>query len=156
MTWMDRKMVAALVGALLLAPFAHAGAMAEPAKRPSFEDVKARTMEFIAWSSSIRLTPEQEKTKRQALSGIPAPCCKEYSIATCCCPCNLAKSVWGLANYAIARLGYDADQTRALTLEWLEATNPAGYTGDSCYRGGCPKRFSANGCGGMKEDAVVF
>ena len=54
------------------------------------------------------------------------------------------------------RLGYNADQTRALALEWLQATNTAGYTGDSCRRGGCPKRFSANGCGGMKEDAVVF
>ena len=148
--------MAAVLTALLLASLGQAGAATEPAKRPSFDDVKARGVEFIGWSSSIRLTPDQERTKRQALSTIPAPCCKEYSIATCCCPCNLAKSVWGLANYAIAALGYDAAQTRALTLEWLEATNPAGYSGDSCHRGGCPKRFSANGCGGMKEDAVVF
>jgi len=156
MTWIDRKTVAAVAVALLLAPLARAGASAEPAKRPSFDDVKARTTEFIGWSSSIRLTPVQEKTKHAALGAIPAPCCKEYSIATCCCPCNLAKSIWGLANYAIARLGYDAERTRALTLEWLQATNPAGYSGDACDRGGCPKRFSANGCGGMKEDAVVF
>jgi hypothetical protein len=156
MTRIGRKTVAALMGALLMAPLAQAAASTEAVKRPSFDDVKARTTEFIGWSSSIKLTPQQEKTKRQALGQIPAPCCKEYSIATCCCPCNLAKSIWGLANFAIARLGYDAEQTRALTVEWLQATNPGGYSGDSCYRGGCPKRFSANGCGGMKEDAVVF
>ena len=155
MTWSNRRITAVLAGALLTS-LGQAEAGTEPAKRPVFDDVKARTTEFIAWSNTIRLTPEQEKTKRQALGSIPAPCCAEYSIATCCCPCNLAKTVWGLANYAIARLGYDTAQTRALTVEWLQATNPAGYSGDSCHRGGCPKRFSANGCGGMKEDAVVF
>lgn len=123
---------------------------------PSFDDVKARTQEFMGYEKSIRLTPQQQKVKQAALRSIPAPCCKEYSIATCCCPCNLAKSIWGLANYAVARLGYDTVQTKALVLDWLRATNPSGYSGDSCYRGGCPKRFSANGCGGMKEDAVVF
>lgn len=110
----------------------------------------------MGYEKSIRLTPQQQKVKQAALRSIPAPCCKEYSIATCCCPCNLAKSIWGLANYAVARLGYDTVQTKALVLDWLRATNPGGYSGDSCYRGGCPKRFSANGCGGMKEDAVVF
>jgi len=156
MTWNSRKRITVVLAAALLIPLGQAGAATEPAKRPVFDDVKARTAEFIGWSNTIRLTREQEKTKRQALGSIPAPCCKEHSIATCCCPCNLAKAVWGLANYAIARLGYDAAQTRALTLEWLQATNPAGYSGDSCHRGGCPKRFSANGCGGMNEDAVVF
>lgn len=156
MTWKSQKRIGAALAALLLASLGQAGAATEAAKRPTFDDVKARTTEFIGWSNTIRLTPEQEKTKRQALGSIPAPCCAEYSIATCCCPCNLAKTVWGLANYAIARLGYDAAQTRALTVEWLQATNPSGYSGDSCHRGGCPKRFSANGCGGMKEDAVVF
>ena len=156
MTWNGRKKITPVLAAFLLASLGQAGAATEPAKRPRFDDVKARTAEFIGRSSSIPLTPEQEKIKRQALRAIPAPCCKEYSIATCCCPCNLAKTVWGLANYAIARLGYDAAQTRALTIEWLQATNPAGYSGDACNRGGCPKRFSANGCGGMNEDAVVF
>lgn len=154
MTRTVRRTLATTLAMLFAASLAQTAP--EAAKRPSFDDVKARTTEFIGWSNSIRLTPEQEKTKRQALGSIPAPCCKEYSIATCCCPCNLAKTVWGLANYAVARLGYDAAETRALTLDWLQATNPAGYSGDSCHRGGCPKRFSANGCGGMKEDAVVF
>lgn len=156
MTWKGRKKITPVLAALLLGSLGQAGAATEPPKRPRFDDVKARTTEFIGWSSSIQLTPEQKKTKRQALGAIPAPCCKEYSAATCCCPCNLAKSVWGLANYAIAGLGYDVAQTRALTLEWLQATNPAGYSGDACNRGGCPKRFSANGCGGMNEDAVIF
>lgn len=156
MTWNSRKRITAVLAGLVLASLGQAGAATEVAKRPSFDDVKARTTEFIGWSNTIRLTPQQEKTKRQALGSVPAPCCKEYSIATCCCPCNLAKAVWGLANYAIVRLGYDAAQTRALTVEWLQATNPSGYSGDSCHRGGCPKRFAANGCGGMNEEAVVF
>jgi hypothetical protein len=156
MTCKGLKTTAVFLTALLLGALGGAAAATGPAKRPSFDDVKARTAEFIGWSHSIRLTPEQEEAKRRALSSVPAPCCQEYSIATCCCPCNLAKTVWGLANYAVARLGYDVAQTRALTLEWLQATNPAGSTGDACHRGGCPKPFSADGCGGMDEGAVVF
>lgn len=142
-----------LLVTLLLPALAAAGQTPVP---PRFDDVRARSLEFIEWSKSIRLTKEQEKVKREALGSIPAPCCADYSIATCCCPCNLAKTVWGLANHAVARLGYDAPRTRALVVQWLNATNPKGYTGDACFRGGCPKKFAANGCGGMKEDAIVF
>ena len=156
MTWIGRKTITAVLTALMLASVGQAGAATEPAKRPTFTDVKARTTEFIGWSKTIRLTPMQEKIKLEALGGIPAPCCKEYSIATCCCPCNLAKTVWGLANHAIARLGYDAAQTRALALQWIRATNPAGYSGNACNRGGCSNPFAKNGCGGMREDAIVF
>jgi hypothetical protein len=147
-------MLAAVVASAAAAsPAAPTGSAKKP---PEFADVKARTHEFIRYEKSIALTPRQEQVKQTALRSIPAPCCKEYSIATCCCPCNLARTVWGLANYATARLGYDASQTRALVLDWLRATNPAGYSGDACDRGGCPKRFAANGCGGMEEDALVF
>ena len=69
----------------------------KPTKRPTFEDLKARTTEYSGWSNSSRLTPQQEKTKRQALGAIPAPPCKEYGIATCYCPCNLATVVDGQA-----------------------------------------------------------
>lgn len=156
MNWTGRKMITAVLMSLMAPSFGQASPATNPAKRPSFTDVKARTMEFIDWSKTIRLTPLQEKTKLEALGGIPAPCCKEYSIATCCCPCNLAKTVWGLANHAIGRLGYDAAQTRALTIEWIRVTNPAGYSGNACNRGGCSRPFSQNGCGGMREDAIVF
>lgn len=105
---------------------------------PAFDDVKARTQEFMGYEKSIRLTPQQQAIKQAALRSIPAPCCKEYSIATCCCPCNLAKSIWGLANYAVARLGYDTAQTKALVLDWLRATNPSGYSGDSATAAAAP------------------
>ncbi len=156
MTRICRKTIAVALTALLLGSVGQAGTTTEPAKPPSFAEVKARTPEFIAWSKSILLTPAQEKIKQEALGAIPAPCCKEYSVATCCCPCNLAKTVWGLANHAIARLGYDVVQTRALAVRWIRATNPAGYSGNACNRGGCSRPFSANGCGGMREDAVVL
>ena len=78
MTWKSRKTIGAALAALLLASLGQAGAATEAAKRPTFDDVKARTTEFIGWSNTIRLTPEQEKTKRQALGSIPAPCCAEY------------------------------------------------------------------------------
>lgn len=151
-----RKPIATVLTALLLASLGPARAAAGTGKRPVFDDVKPRTRQFIGWSSAIKLTPAQEQLKTQALGAIPAPCCKEYSIATCCCPCNLAQSVWGLANYAVARLGYDAPRVRALVSDWLRVINPRGYTGNACYRGGCPRPFAANGCGGMKEDSVAF
>ena len=156
MTWIGRKTIPVLMMTVLLASVGQAATKTEPAIRPNLADVKARTPEFIAWSRTILLTPLQEKTKLQALGSIPAPCCKEYSIATCCCPCNLAKTVWGLANHAVARLGYDAAQTKALVLEWIRVTNKAGYSGNACNRGGCSRPFAANGCGGMKENDVVF
>jgi hypothetical protein len=149
------RALAAVAAALVIATTVDAAPTAQ-AQVPTFDDVHARAVEFIEYSHTVALTKEQEQTKREALGAIPAPCCADYSIATCCCPCNLAKSVWGLAKYAIARLGYDVPRTRALVVDWLKATNPKGYSGDSCFRGGCPKPFAANGCGGMKEDALVF
>jgi hypothetical protein len=85
--------VVALVG--LNALQEEKGAVASPI---DFIDVKEQTKEFIAYSDSIQLTPEQELVKQEALSRIPAPCCSDNSAYTCCCPCNMAKSWWGLSN----------------------------------------------------------
>lgn len=121
-----------------------------------FHDVQRQTAEFIAYNKSVRLTPEQQKIKTQALSSIPAPCCSNYSIATCCCPCNLAKSVWGLANHLIAEHRYDAPRVKQAVLEWLRFTNSNGYAGNACYRGGCGRAFREDGCGGMDERSIRF
>jgi hypothetical protein len=121
-----------------------------------FTDVKAQTAEFINYNNSIKLTPEQEKLKTDVLSKIPAPCCTEYSIATCCCPCNLAKSVWGLSKYAIVNLKYDAKKLNDAVVDWIKFTHTSGFAGDSCQKGRCGAPFAQDGCGGMKEDAVVY
>ena len=121
-----------------------------------FNDVRKQTVEFIAYSKSIVLTSEQDRIKAEALESIPAPCCEQYSIATCCCPCNLAKSVWGLANYLIAKQHQGPAQVQQAVVRWLEFTNTEKYTGDACFKGGCNRPFQHNGCGGMKESSVVF
>lgn len=125
-------------------------------KTLKFYDVKAQTPEFIGYNSSIKLTPEQEKLKTDVLSKIPAPCCSQYSIATCCCPCNLAKSVWGLSNYAIANLHYDAKKLNDAVVDWIKFTHKNGYAGNACSNGRCTSAFSEDGCGGMKETEIVF
>lgn len=150
----NRKGIATVIAALLLASLGEVRAATEAGKRPSFDDVKARTTEFIGWSSSIRLTPEQEKVKRQALGSIPAPCCKEYSIATCCCPCNLAKSTWGLSKLLIAQHGLNTPQVRAAVDEWLGFIGHGGFTGDACFTRGCNRAFDHNGCGGMDDTHI--
>ena len=82
---------------------------------------------------------------RQALSRIPAPCCSDNSAYTCCCPCNMAKTWWGLSHHLIANEGYDADEVQAAVEEWIEFINPKGFSGNACYTGGCPRPFHRNG-----------
>jgi hypothetical protein len=123
----------------------------------SFYDVKSQTPEFIGYFHSIKLTPEQEKIKWEVLKSIPAPCCSDYPVLTCCCECNLAKSVWGLSNYLIAEHNYNAEQLERAVREWIKFTNPSGYTGDACYSpGGCYRSFGSNGCGGMTEENLIL
>lgn len=120
----------------------------------SFTDARRQAAEFIAYDHTITLTAEQQKVMDVALSAIPAPCCAAYSIATCCCPCNLAKSTWGLSKLLIAKQHATAAQVKATASEWLRFTNPSGYTGDACFTKGCNRPFAANGCGGMDERHV--
>ena len=123
----------------------------------AFFDVRSQTLEFIGYNSSIQLTPEQEAVKKEALTALPAPCCSDNTAYTCCCPCNMAKSAWGLANHLIADQGYGAEEVQAAVEEWHEFINPAGFSGDVCYTaGGCGRPFNKNGCGGMNENSVVF
>jgi hypothetical protein len=129
-----------------------------PARKPAplVQDVRAQTKQFIAWADSITLTPEQQKIKEEVLSSIPATCCRQYSMLTCCCPCNMAKTIWGLSNHMLVHEGADAKQLRAAVLEWTRVIGPKGFTGDACFKGGCARPFAANGCGGMDDRRIVF
>lgn len=112
-------------------------------------DVHTQADDLIAYDQAVVLSPEQRTVMDHGLSSIPAPCCAEYSIATCCCPCNLARSVWGLSKFLIVQQHAGADQVNAAASEWLQFVNPGGYTGDACHTGGCNRPFAENGCGGM-------
>jgi hypothetical protein len=88
-------------------------------------------------------------------------------MSTCCCDCNLAKSVWGLSGYLAAEKGFGAEQVQESALQWLRfihsdyyvgrelanrGVNPDKYDlprGDSCYTGRCELPFEGAGCGGM-------
>lgn len=120
----------------------------------AFGDVRQRAAELISYDQSITLSAEQQRIMDAALSSIPAPCCAQYSIATCCCPCNLARAVWGLSKLLITREGADASQVKAAVNKWIALTNPGGYTGDACFTRGCERAFDHNGCGGMSENRI--
>lgn len=121
-------------------------------KAVKFFDAPSQAAEFIGYSRSIRLTESQVKIWDTALGSMAAPCCKDFALSTCCCPCNLAKSCWGLANFLIARRGATAEEVRESVHGWLNFVNSAGFSGDVCASaGGCARRFSHNGCGGMDE-----
>jgi hypothetical protein len=132
------------------------GAVAVAATPPGsdlqFTDVEKQSRQFIEWERTLKLTPEQEAIKREALSAIPAPCCSDNSAYTCCCPCNMAKTIWGLSEHLIVDRGYNADQVRKKAREWIAFINPKGFSGDVCYTGGCGRSFAANGCGGMGSE----
>lgn len=139
----------ALFGALRVKPTAEAQATAS-------SDVRQRTAELIGYARSIRLTPEQQKVKADALSAIPAPCGNGSSLAVRCCGCNLFKSTSGLANHMIAREGADSGRVRQAVLDWIGRTNPGGYSGAACDIKRCERPFHEDGCGGMSEARLVF
>ncbi len=120
-----------------------------------FYDVAIQTPEFISYYSAIKLTPAQEKIKSDALISIPAPCCSDYSMATCCCPCNFGKSVWGLSNYLIVEEGYNTDELKAAASDWIDYAFKNGHAGDACYEGRCGLSFEHDGCGGMTEQLIL-
>jgi hypothetical protein len=122
----------------------------------AFSDVRDQTIEFHAYYRAISLTPEQEAVMREALTAIKAPCCSDRSALTCCCDCNMAKSWWGLSKHLIANQGLGAEEVRTAVNEWIEFINPNGFSGNACYIGRCSQPFRHNGCGGMKEDNVIF
>ena len=122
--------------------------------RLRFHDVEAQSREFIGYYHSIELTPEQQTIKEQVLGSIPAPCCERSSALTCCCPCNLSKTIWGLSNLVLTRFNGNADELRAAVYSWTSFTNPNGYGGAACFRGGCGRSFHSDGCGGMNESQL--
>ncbi len=121
-----------------------------------FEPVETQTRKYIEYYKMIHLTAAQEKIKSDALSSLHAVCCKDFSALTCCCPCNFSKALWGMANYLIAKKGYNAAQLQEAAKEWIAYVNPDGFSGDVCQTGGCNRPFAQNGCGGMDDNAIRF
>jgi hypothetical protein len=156
--WKTGVVVLGLAVALALAyPGVLAAASPTVAKSSDIEftDPQAQAQEFIRYYHTITLTARQQEIKREALESLPAPCCRDYPALTCCCKCNVSKSVWGLSHYLIAKKGYDAARVRATVERWLRFVNSGGFSGDACYTGGCGRAFDKNGCGGMTEAHVV-
>ena len=150
--------VAATVVAVFVFSFAAArltGSSAIAAE-VTFTDLEKQSREFIAYEGAIELTPEQEAIKKKALEAIPAPCCDDNTAYTCCCPCNMALTIWGLAAVMITDHGADAATVQAKVEEWIEYINPDGFSGDECYTAKCNNSFRNSGCGGMSADRPVF
>ena len=145
-----------LLGSLLGAFLPYASADSGTHGEIVFKDVEVQTRRFMEWERTIRLNSEQETIKKAALSAIPAPCCSDNSAYTCCCPCNMSRSIWGLANYMISKQRADAKVVRAKAEEWIAYINPNGYGGKACYIGRCRRPFREDGCGGMKPSHLVF
>jgi hypothetical protein len=144
------------ISALLIAAGLGAAAEAASTRAIQFTNAQRQAAEFIRADSAIPLTAAQQKTMKDALSAMPAPCCADYSMATCCCPCNLAKSAWGLSKILIVKHRQSAEQVRRAVAEWMRFINPGGFSGDVCFSpGGCNRPFDHNGCGGMKETELA-
>jgi hypothetical protein len=156
--WLLQVIVVLAIAVLGLGGFTSAPARGEDVatSKMHFHDVKQQTREFHAYNQSITLTAEQRAVMDEALRGLPAPCCADRTAATCCCPCNMAMSWWGLSKYLIAERGYGSDQVREAVADWFRFINPDGFTGNACYTGGCNRPFHENGCGGMNKKNVIF
>ena len=128
--------------------------VATPVSPPPGRDFRAEAAKYIGYYNSYRLTPDQEGIKTAALEKIKAPCCDDNSMATCCCPCNMAKAVWGMSAYLIVEEGYNARQLEKAVRDWLAAANPNGFSGHACYTSGCGRSFDQDGCGGMIEGYI--
>jgi hypothetical protein len=134
------------------------------------------TQQFIDWYNSIELSTEEQAIRDMALSSQVAPCCDKYPMSTCCCECNLARSVWGLSAYLITEKDYGVNQVQEAASQWLHFIRPDYYVGkelegegidptlwgftteSSCFAGNCNRPFYTEmssshlgGCGGMEE-----
>jgi hypothetical protein len=152
---MTRKATTVLVTLLLSATFASTAVSRGASPLRPGRDFQTEAATYIRYYRTIGLTPEQEAIKNAALSKISAPCCSKHTLATCCCPCNMAKAAWGLSAYLITHEGYDAARLERTIRDWLGAINPNGSRGDACYTGGCHRSVHQDGCGGMHEDEVL-
>ncbi len=121
-----------------------------------YEGTREQVLELMGHYRAIQLTPEQEAIHRQALANMPAPCCNNFSAATCCCECNLSRSIWGLSKLLITGHQADAGQVRKAVEAWIEALNPSGYEGKTCSSRRCNLPFKHGGCGGMQEHNLVY
>jgi hypothetical protein len=146
-----------ILGAPLCAALALEHAASSRLLQPvRFFDVPSQAAEFIGYNRSITLTAEQRKVRDKALAAIPAACCEKFSQATCCCPCNLAKSVWGLSNYLIARRNSTVPELQTAVRGWMKFVNARGFSGDACETpDGCGRTFSRGGCGGMDDGDLL-
>ncbi|MGE5347043.1 MAG: hypothetical protein ACM3JH_13905 [Acidithiobacillales bacterium] len=154
------RLAAAALPAVLLVPalavLAAGGRAAPPAPRfAAARDLPAEAREYIK-RADVPLPPELQKVRDEVLSKIPAPCCAKFSAATCCCPCNLAKSIWGLSNTMLVKHKANSKQLREAVLEWIRVNNSGPWSGDACFTGGCGRPFAKNGCGGMNDRQIVF
>jgi len=80
----------------------------------------------------------------------------DFTAATCCCECNLARSIWGLSHFLIAEKGFGLERVRDAVNVWIQAIDPSGFPGDSCFTGGCGRPFEEGGCGGMHRRRLIF
>ena len=109
---------------------------------------------FIDINRNVTLTPEQEAVRVAALSQLPAPCCSEFTAATCCCECNLTRAIWGLSKSLIVN-GADVSEVRDAVAAWTKKLNPSGYAGDACFKGRCKQSITEDACGGMDENNLI-
>lgn len=151
------------VTACLAALVAVLGAGAEPSADPTdawlageFDGSREEVLSLMAHYQAIQLTPEQEAVRSEALGPVPAFCCKNFSAATCCCECNLSRTLWGLSKVLITQKDADAQQVRAAVTALVEVLNPSGYEGNTCPTGRCNLPFKEGGCGGMNKDRLLL
>ena len=149
------KKMTLILGVAAIALLAVYGVWVNTAKADlELTDVQAQAREYAGYYKSIQLTPEQEAIKKEALTAIPAPCCSDNTSYTCCCPCNMAKTIWGLSNYLIAEKDYDAPKVKKAVEDWIAFINPNGFSGDVCYTGRCNHSWKQGGCGGMGAEMI--
>lgn len=122
----------------------------------TFHDVEAQTREFVGYYLNIRLNPEQKAIRDRALAELKAVCCDDFAMSSCCCVCNLSRSIWGLSNHLIVDRGYDEMQLQDAVKGWIAFVNPSGFSGQACHVNRCQLPFAEDGCGGMDPRNLVF
>lgn len=111
-------------------------------------EVPAEVEQVLAAAAGTHLTPEQERTKTEALSGIPAPCCNRHTLSMRCCGCTLSRAAAAYATSLVTRDG-DTARVREAIVSWLRSLKPSGYTGTECRAKKCQRSLADGGCAGM-------
>jgi outer membrane protein TolC len=112
---------------------------------------------FALIEEALSKNPDVTAARQAALAAAQRPA-QARSLANPMVSVDYTNDGWSpsLGSMEMTTLAVTASQELPYPGKPLKRVNPSGFSGDSCSTGGCCRSMRAHGCGGMKEESIVF